>query len=38
MQDMYADDTAIFVIAIDPVEVCGRLQRLRDNLSDYFNN
>jgi hypothetical protein len=34
----FADDTAIFVSDIDPAEVCSRLQRQLDTLSDYFKN
>jgi hypothetical protein len=34
----FADDTAIFVSDIDPVEVCGKLQRQLDTFSDYFKN
>jgi hypothetical protein len=34
----FADDTAIFVSDTDPTEVCGRLQRQLDTLSDYFKN
>jgi hypothetical protein len=34
----FADDTAIFVSDIDPAEVCHKLQRQLDTLSDYFKN
>jgi hypothetical protein len=34
----FADDSAIFVSDIDPVEVCGRLQLQLDTFSDYFKN
>jgi hypothetical protein len=34
----FADDNAIFVSEIEPAEVCGRLQRQLDTLSDYFKN
>jgi hypothetical protein len=34
----FADDTVFFVSDIDSAEVCGRLQRQLDTLSDFFKN